>query len=163
MKYVKWIFVVLLISSLTSFISKDRPTGGLNIGDLAPDFSVRGTTDTPESLRLFRGKYVLISFWASYDASSRMQNVYLYHTLRSVAQPVEMISVSFDEFPSVFRETVRRDQLDASVCFNEKEGESSSLFKKYRLSRSYSNYLLNEKGVIVAKNITPDELANYLN
>ncbi|MCD8165048.1 MAG: hypothetical protein LUE93_02280, partial [Bacteroides sp.] len=117
----------------------------------------------PESLRLFKGKYVLISFWASYDASSRMQNIYLHNMLRNVAQPIEMISVSFDEFPSVFQETVRRDQLDSSICFNEEDGENSSLFKKYRLSRGYSNYLLDEKGVIVAKNITPDELGNYLN
>ena len=38
MKYAKWIFVVLLISSLTSFVEKDKPTGGLNVGDMAPDF-----------------------------------------------------------------------------------------------------------------------------
>lgn len=37
MKHVKWIFVVLLISSLTSFVEKDKPTGGLNVGDIAPD------------------------------------------------------------------------------------------------------------------------------
>lgn len=35
MKHVKWIFVVLLISSLTSFVEKDKPTGGLNVGDIA--------------------------------------------------------------------------------------------------------------------------------
>ena len=35
MKHVKWIFVVLLISSLTSFVEKDKPTGGLNVGDLS--------------------------------------------------------------------------------------------------------------------------------
>ena len=37
MKYVKWIFVVLLISSLISFVEKDKPTGGLSVGDIAPD------------------------------------------------------------------------------------------------------------------------------
>ena len=40
MKYAKWIFVVLLISSLTSFVEKDKPTGGLNVGDMAPDFKI---------------------------------------------------------------------------------------------------------------------------
>ena len=28
--YVKWIFVVLLICSLTAFVEKDKPTGGLS-------------------------------------------------------------------------------------------------------------------------------------
>lgn len=41
MKYAKWIFVVLLISSLTSFVEKDKPTGGLNVGDMAPDFKIQ--------------------------------------------------------------------------------------------------------------------------
>ena len=41
MKYAKWIFVVLLISSLTSFVEKDKPTGGLNVGDMAPDFKIK--------------------------------------------------------------------------------------------------------------------------
>ena len=41
MRYVKWIFVVLLISSLTSFVEKDKPTGGLNVGDIAPDFCIQ--------------------------------------------------------------------------------------------------------------------------
>ncbi len=41
MKYVKWIFVVLLIGSLTSFVEKDKPTGGLNVGDVAPDFKIQ--------------------------------------------------------------------------------------------------------------------------
>ena len=40
MRHVKWIFVVLLISSLTSFVEKDKPTGGLNVGDVAPDFTI---------------------------------------------------------------------------------------------------------------------------
>ena len=33
--YVKWIFVVLLICSLTAFVEKDKPTGGLSEGDVA--------------------------------------------------------------------------------------------------------------------------------
>lgn len=35
MRHVKWIFVVLLICSLTAFVEKDKPTGGLSEGDVA--------------------------------------------------------------------------------------------------------------------------------
>ena len=71
MKHVKWIFVVLLISSLTSFVEKDKPTGGLNVGDIAPDFKIKAmsTEQQPtQNLSKMKGKYVLLSFWASYDA-----------------------------------------------------------------------------------------------
>jgi hypothetical protein len=112
-----------------------------------------------------KGKYVLLSFWASYDAHSRMQNASLSNVLRSASrnENVEMVSVSFDEYQSIFKETVRKDQIVTPTCFVETKGESSGLFKKYRLGRGFTNYLLDENGVIIAKNISAAELSAYLN
>ena len=167
MKYVKWIFVVLLIGSLTSFVEKDKPTGGLNVGDIAPDFKIQSMSagQPLEELSDMKGKYVLLSFWASYDAHSRMQNASLSNVLRSASRNdnVEMVSVSFDEYQSIFKETVRKDQIVTPTCFVETKGESSGLFKKYRLGRGFTNYLLDENGVIIAKNISAAELSAYLN
>ena len=165
MKYVKWIFVVLLIGSLTSFVEKDKPTGGLNVGDIAPDFKIQSMSAGQPLAELsdMKGKYVLLSFWASYDAHSRMQNASLSNVLRSTSQDVEMVSVSFDEYQSVFKETIRKDQIVTPTCFVETKGESSGLFKKYRLGRGFTNYLLDENGVIIAKNISAAELSAYLN
>ena len=165
MRHVKWIFVVLLISSLTSFVEKDKPTGGLNVGDVAPDFRIETTSDVQHNLDLtdLKGKYVLLSFWASYDAQSRMQNASLSNALRSTSQDVEMVSVSFDEYQSVFKETIRKDQIVTPTCFVETKGESSGLFKKYRLNRGFTNYLLDGNGVIMAKNISAAELSAYAN
>ena len=148
MRHVKWIFVVLLISSLTSFVEKDKPTGGLNVGDVAPDFTIESTSDVQHNFDLtdLKGKYVLLSFWASYDAQSRMQNASLSNALRSTSQDVEMVSVSFDEYQSVFQETIRKDQIVTPTCFAETKGESSGLFKKYRLNRGFTNYLLDGEG-----------------
>ena len=167
MKYVKWIFVVLLIGSLTSFVEKDKSTGGLNVGDIAPDFKIQSMSAGQPLAELsdMKGKYVLLSFWASYDAHSRMQNASLSNVLRSASRNdnVEMVSVSFDEYQSIFKETVRKDQTVTPTCFVETKGESSGLFKKYRLGRGFTNYLLDENGVIIAKNISAAELSAYLN
>ena len=165
MRHVKWIFVVLLISSLTSFVEKDKPTGGLNVCDVAPDFRIETTSDVQHNLDLtdLKGKYVLLSFWASYDAQSRMQNASLSNALRSTSQDVEMVSVSFDEYQSVFKGTIRKDQIVTPTCFVETKGESSGLFKKYRLNRGFTNYLLDGNGVIIAKNISAAELSAYAN
>ena len=163
MKYVKWIFVVLLIGSLTSFVEKDKPTGGLNVGDIAPDFKIQSMSAGQPLAELsdMKGKYVLLSFWASYDAQSRMQNVSLSNALRS-SHNVEMVSVSFDEYQSIFKETVRKDQIVTPTCFVETEGEDSGLFKKYRLNRGFTNYLLDGNGVIIAKNISAADLSAYV-
>ena len=164
MKHVKWIFVVLLICSLTAFVEKDKPTGGLNVGDIAPDFKIKAmsTEQQPtQNLSKMKGKYVLLSFWASYDAQSRMQNVSLSNVLRS-SRNVEMVSVSFDEYQSIFKETVRKDQIVTPTCFVETKGESSGIFKKYRLGRGFTNYLLDDNGVIIAKNISAADLSAYV-
>ena len=161
MKHVKWIFVVLLICSLTAFVEKDKPTGGLSVGDVAPDFRIESTSGEQYPLKLadFKGHYVLLSFWASYDAQSRMQNVSLNNALRSDAPNVKMVSISFDEYRSVFEETIRKDQIVMPTCFVETKGEDSGLFKKYRLNRGFTNYLLDGNGVIIAKNISAAELS----
>ncbi|WP_291530448.1 thioredoxin-like domain-containing protein [Bacteroides sp. UBA939] len=167
MKNVKWLFVVLLISSLISFVEKDKPTGGLSVGDIAPDFKIATmSAEQPvQTLSGMKGKYVLLSFWASYDAQSRVQNASLSNALRSTSQNnnVEMVSVSFDEYQSIFTETIRKDQIVTPICFVETKGESSGIFKKYRLGRGFTNYLLDDNGVIIAKNISAAELSTYLN
>ena len=165
MRHVKWIFVVLLISSLTSFVI-DKPDRGLDVGDMAPDFNIKALSSDQHDFTLsdLKGKYVLLSFWASYDASSRIHNATLSQACRT-AYPdnVEMVSVSFDEYQSIFKETIRKDQIVTPSCFVETEGRSSELFNKYRLDGGFANYLLDENGVIVAKNISAKELSTYLN
>ena len=44
-----------------------------------------------------------------------------------------MVSVSFDEYQSIFEETIRKDQIVTPTCFVETKGESSGIFKKYRI------------------------------
>ncbi|MDR1003739.1 MAG: thioredoxin family protein [Prevotellaceae bacterium] len=167
MKHVKWIFVVLLISSLISFVEKDKPTGGLNVGDVAPDFSMSAAShgQPEQSLSRMRGRYVLLSFWACYDAHSRVQNAELSHALQQLTPeaPVEMVSVAFDPYASVFEETVRTDRITAAACFVDTRGNDSGIYRKYRLKRGFTNYLLDERGVIIAKNLSTADLSKYLN
>ena len=110
-KNVSGIFVVLVIISLTffSFVGKDTPTEGLTIGDKAPDFKICSERQLV-NLKDLKGKYVLLSFWASYDAPSRMQNAILNHAVTKTNN-IEMVSVSFDDYKSVFNETIRKDQI----------------------------------------------------
>jgi hypothetical protein len=166
MRRVRQIFVVLLLlSSLTSFVSfekKDKPAGGLNVGNAAPDFEIKAASEQSLALSNLRGKYVLLSFWASYDAQSRVRNVRLNNALRSAFPDIEMVSVSFDEYRSVFTETVRRDQIAASACFVETDGAKSGLYEKYRLGRGFTTYLLDKEGVILAKDVSAKELGTLL-
>lgn len=161
-KNVTVVFVVLATISLVffSFVGKDTPTEGLTIGDRAPEFKICSERQLVD-LKDLKGKYVLISFWASYDAPSRMQNATLSH-VASKNDKVEMVSVSFDDYKSIFNETIKKDKITTPNCFVETEGEQSELYQTYRLHKGFKNYLLDENGIIIAKDINAKQLAAYL-
>ena len=160
MKHViKWIFVVLFISSLTSFVKRDKQAVGLRVGEMAPDFSMADSR--PFALDSCKGGYVLLSFWASYDAPSRLHNAQLNNVLPDLPEEVRMVSVSFDDYRSIFRETVREDRLRFADCYWEKP--ASSVYELYELEKGFANYLLDADGVIVAKNVSASELSSYFN
>lgn len=161
-KNVSGFFVVLITISFLSlsFVGKDTPTEGLNIGDRAPEFKICGEKQLM-NLKDLHGKYVLLSFWASYDAPSRTQNAKLNYAV-SKADNVEMVSVSFDEYKSIFNETIKKDRITTSNCFVELNGNDSEVFKTYRLHKGFKNFLLDENGVIIAKNIQASQLTSYL-
>lgn len=161
-KNVSRVFVVLMISFISfSFVGKDTPTEGLTIGDKAPEFKICGDKQLV-NLKDLRGKYVLLSFWASYDADSRMKNVSLNHVVGKTDN-VEMVSVSFDDYKSIFNETIKKDRITTSNCFVELSGKRSDIYKKYRLHKGFKNYLLDDNGVIIAKDIEASELLSYIN
>lgn len=163
MRNVKWIFVILFIA-LVSFVDKDNIFNGKDVGDKAPQFMLSSNSEDehPLSLDQFKGNYVLLSFWASYDAASRMQNVQLSKAVAQMPSQVRMVSVSFDEYRSVFDETIKRDRIDPAICFVELEGEKSSLYKQYGLKKGFKNYLLNPDGIIIAKDVKADEIAAFV-
>ncbi|KAA6311925.1 Thiol-disulfide oxidoreductase ResA, partial [termite gut metagenome] len=84
------------------------------------------------------------------------------NALQSTFLNVEMISGSFDEYESVFVETIRKDRIAPTICFVETDGVKSNLFEKYRLKFGFTNYLLNEDGIILAKDISAKELGSLL-
>ena len=162
-KNVKGFFVVLMMFSFVSFsfVGKDTPTEGLTIGDRAPDFKICSDKELV-NLKDFRGKYVLLSFWASYDADSRMSNISMNQVISQTAN-IEMVSVSFDDYKSVFNETIKKDQILIPNCFVEVKGVHSDIYKTYRLYKGFKNYLIDKNGVIIAKNIQANELSKYIN
>lgn len=162
-KNVSSIFVVLVTLSFLflSFVEKDTPTEGLTIGDKAPEFKICDEKQLVD-LKELRGKYVILSFWASYDASSRMKNATLSHAISKINN-IEMVSISFDSYQSIFNEAIKKDRISTTNCYVELNGENSKIYQTYRLHKGFKNFLLNENGVIIAKDINAKELSSYLN
>ena len=127
---------------------KAKLTEGVNPGDLAP--------------RIL-GRYTLLNFWAAYDAESRARNVQLANEVNKFGpDKIAMCSISMDEKESIFTETVKIDKLDLSTQFHEGLGKESELYKKYDLRKGFKTFLINDEGVIIAANVTPEKLTEIL-
>lgn len=157
---------VLSAFALTLFLSagtdKAGLTEGFRPGDIAPRIKSLGT-DADITFSNSSERYTLLHFWAAYDAVSRMRNVQLWNQLnQDDLSQVRMISVSMDERESVFTETVKTDKLEMTNQLHEKLGERSEAYRKYGLKRGLRNFLVDDKGVIVATNVTPDTLSEWM-
>lgn len=159
MRSFKSLFLALLIFiPATAYVDKDiRPGVGLSPGSTAPAIRIDKTGN--DLLAGFHGEYLVVQFWAVYDAPSRTNNLLMNNSVREhYSDRVRMVSLSFDPQEIVFRETVRTDGIDPANEHLVTGGENSEVYKTYRLSKGFGNYLIDPNGVIVAKNITPDQL-----
>ncbi|SEF55500.1 thioredoxin family protein [Parabacteroides chinchillae] len=137
-------------------------TEGVNPGDLAPRIESLGN-ESDFNFRNHSGRYTLLNFWAAYDAESRARNVLLANEVNKLgSDKIAMRSVSLDEKTSIFTETVKADKLDLSTQFHDGLGKESEMYRKYNLQRGLRNFLINDKGVIVAANVTPEKLTEVL-
>ena len=160
MKFLKYVFVSSLLLLFLSFTDEQTALSseGLWEGNKAPVFSIN---DLSENLDLsnYKGSFVLVNFWAAYDARSRENNVILWNEVKKTGKKnVAMVSVSFDELESVFKETIKMDGIDPTTQFFDENGENSELYKKYQLQKGFTSYLLDKSGKIIAKGVTSEDL-----
>lgn len=164
MKKLTFVFVAFVLLLTVSFVDKDATPGvGLSPGSKFPQIEVSDSVHGSFDLEKQEGKYVLLSFWASYDAPSRMSNIRLMHAADGLGRAdVEFISVSFDRSAAIFEETVGIDGFLSSHYFD-RLGTDSEIYRVARLKGGFGNYLLDPRGVIVAKNIDPKSLKDLIN
>lgn len=163
MKYVNFCLGTILTLLLTSgSVKQTTPSIGYYPGEMIPDIVLTGLNGDLVRLSDYKGRKVVVNFWASYDAQSRATNVSLYNYLKMNDINVSFVSISLDENISVAERTWAMDSLDTISQFCEIEGSASVLYRDFKLNRGFRSYLIDEKGVITAMNITPNDLHNLL-
>lgn len=132
---------------------------------LVPTKNNGGHEVTYKFMQTGDNRYVLINFWASYDAASREENVRFSEVLKKYdteAIGLSSVSVSLDDYESLFKEVVKDDDLQFSKIYREKKGFSSELAKEFQLNHKFGNFLIDQNGKIVERDITPEDLAKRL-
>lgn len=167
MKYAKYFLIVCIaligLSSNTTETSS-LSSEGIYPGNLFPDIkNLENVSGTKLNLSDLKGQKVLVNLWAAYDANSHKDNVLFSNLIKDRKYEVQMVSVSFDKSESVFERTLAMDKIDRKNQFLANGEVYTSLFDRYQLTKGFKNYLIDENGVIVAMNLSPKDLDQYLN
>ena len=151
------LFVAVALLAVSAGTKNAKPTVGINPGDFAV------VSESNFSFQNHSGRYTLLNFWATYDAESRARNVQLWNEVNKLSSDkIAMYSISLDEKESIFTETVKADKLEGTKQFHEELGRKSELFGKYNLQKGFCNFLIDDKGVIIATNVAPEDLTKVL-
>lgn len=132
-------------------------------GYIAPALTIN-YDETTVNLNELKGKYVLLSFWASIDAKSRVA-CNEYTTFEKNVQNKErfcLLSVNFDRNERLFREIVRRDNLNAKTQFNVQGDDAKEIKGTYHLNDGYKTFLIDPIGRIIATNPSTTKLNEIL-
>ena len=133
------------------------------IGQTAPDFSQADTAGKAVQLSSFRGKYVLVDFWASWCGPCRKENPTLIRLYQSYkGSNFEILGVSLDaqSGKNDWIEAIHTDQLIwPQVSDLKAENEAAKL---YGVTAIPQNFLLDPNGRIIAKNLKGAELEKKL-
>ena len=132
------------------------------INKSAPVFSQDMTDGKRIGLEDFRGKYVLLDFWASWCAPCRKESPNLVK-LYEKYQPrnFEIISVSIDEDKNAWQKASKEDGINWTNLLDAK-GKPDEIGVKYGVQAVPANFLINPNGVIIGKNLKDEELAKRL-
>lgn len=128
------------------------------VGNPAIDFSEKDIAGNTIKLSSYRGKYVLIDFWASWCHPCREENPNLtaaYHKYKD--KGLNILSISLDGTRDSWIKAVNQDKLEWLQVSNLKAFEDESVLK-YGIHSIPSNFLIDPKGIIVAKNLRGEEL-----
>jgi len=134
----------------------------LKIGATFPDFDVKDLTGAPLSVALFKGKVVLIDFWATWCGPCITElPVVLAAYSRYKDKGFEIIGISLDRDEATLKRFITDRKMTWPQYFDGQEWQSP-LAAKYGVNAIPATYLLDGEGRIVAKNLRGPALEQEL-
>lgn len=125
----------------------------LEVGDEAVDFTLPDINGNMIALSSFRGKYLLLEFWASWCGPCREENPNLLKAWRKYnSRGFEILGVTLDEKKDVWESTIKSDTL-VWTTVSDLKGNMGEVPLTYKANYIPRNFLIDPEGKIIGVDI----------
>lgn len=132
------------------------------VGQIAPDFTLNDTTGKPVSLSSFKGKVVLVDFWASWCGPCRAENPNVVAAYKKFSSKgFTVLGVSLDDDKAKWEAAIVKDGL-TWTHISDLIGWSNAAAKQYGVMSIPANFLLDKEGKIIGSGLRGEELTKKL-